>query len=50
MRAAKSIQLSSDGDPRLRIFSKRKRVEARVQIRSRIVLWAAVGMTDKDIA
>jgi len=50
MRVAKPIQLSSDEDRRLRILSKRKRVEARVQIRSRIVLLAAAGMTDKDIA
>ncbi len=50
MRVAKPIQLSSDDDRRLRILSKRKRVEARVQIRSRIVLLAAAGMTDKDIA
>lgn len=47
---AKPIQLSSDEDRRLRILSKRKRVEARVQIRSRIVLLAAAGMADKDIA
>ena len=50
MRVAKPIQLSSDDDRRLRVLSKRKRVEARVQIRSRIVLLAAAGMTDKDIA
>ncbi|MDP3609321.1 MAG: IS630 family transposase [Methylophilus sp.] len=50
MRVAKPIQLSSDDDRRLRTLSKRKRVEARVQIRSRIVLLAAAGMTDKDIA
>ena len=50
MRVANPIQLSSDDDRRLRVLSKRKHVEARVQIRSRIVLLAAVGMTDKDIA
>ncbi|CAH1081571.1 hypothetical protein NTG1052_40032 [Candidatus Nitrotoga sp. 1052] len=50
MRVAKPIQLSSDDNRRLRVLSKRKRVEARVQIRSRIVLLAAAGMTDKDIA
>ena len=49
MRAANLIQLSSDDDSRLRILSKRKRVEARVQVRSHIVLLAAAGMTDKDI-
>ena len=50
MRAAKSIQLSSDGDPHLRIFSKRKHVEARVQIRNRIVLLTAAETKDKNIA
>jgi len=50
MRVANPIQLSSDDDRRLRILSKRKHVEARVQIRSRIVLLAAAGMTDKDVA
>jgi len=39
-----------DEDRRLRILSKRKRVEARVQLRARIVLLAADGMSDKDIA
>ncbi|CAH1074672.1 helix-turn-helix domain-containing protein [Candidatus Nitrotoga sp. 1052] len=50
MRVVKPIQLSPDDDRRLRVLSKRKRVEARVQIRTRIVLLAAAGMTDKDIA
>ena len=50
MRVAKPVQLSADDDRRLRILSKRKRVEARVQMRARIVLMADEGMTDKDIA
>ena len=50
MRVAKSVQLSPDDDRRLRILSKRKRIEARVQLRSHIVLLAAAGMQDKDIA
>ena len=50
MRVAKPVQLSADDDRRLRILSKRKRVEARVQMRARIVLLAADGMSDKDIA
>ena len=50
MRVAKPIQLSADEDRRLRILSKRKRAEARVQLRARIVLLAADGMSDKDIA
>ena len=49
MRVAKPVQLSADDDRRLRILSKRKRVEARVQMRARIVLMADEGMTDKDI-
>ena len=50
MRVAKPVQLSADDDRHLRILSKRKRVEARVQMRTRIVLLAAAGMSDKDIA
>jgi transposase len=50
MRVAKPVKLSADDDRRLRILSKRKRVEARVQMRARIVLLAADGMLDKDIA
>ncbi len=34
MRVAKSVELSSDEDRRLRILSKRKRVEARAQLRT----------------
>ena len=50
MRVAKPILLSADDDRRLRDLSNRKRVEARVQLRARIVLLAAVGAADKDIA
>ena len=50
MRVAKPIQLSSEDDRRLRIVAKRKRVEARIQMRARMVLMAAAGMSDKDIA
>ena len=50
MRVAKPVQLSADDDRRLRILSKRKRVEARVQMRARIMLLAAEDMSDKDIA
>ncbi|MFZ1547260.1 MAG: helix-turn-helix domain-containing protein [Candidatus Nitrotoga sp.] len=49
MRIAIPVQLYADNDRRLRILCKCKRVEARVQMRSRIVLLAANGMTDKDI-
>ena len=50
MRVAKPILLSADDDRRLRDLSNRKRVEARVQLRARIVLLAALGAADKDIA
>ncbi|MCX7178481.1 MAG: IS630 family transposase [Proteobacteria bacterium] len=50
MRVAKPVELSADDDRRLRILSKRKRVEARVQMRARVVLLAAAGMSDKGIA
>ena len=50
MRVAKSVVLNADDDRRLRILSKRKRVEARIQLRARIVLLAAHAMSDKDIA
>ena len=50
MRVTKSVELSSDDDRRLRILSKRKRVEARAQLRARIVLLAADGTSDMDIA
>jgi transposase len=50
MRVAKPVELNADDDRRLRILSKRKRVEARLQLRARIVLLAADGDSDKDIA
>ena len=50
MRVAKPVLLNSEDDRRLRILSKRKRVEVRIQLRARIVLFAADGMSDKDIA
>lgn len=50
MRVAKPVQLNADDDRRLRSLAKRKRVEARVQIRARILLLAAEGLPDKGIA
>ena len=50
MRVAKPVELDADDDRRLRILSKRKRIEARVQMRARLVLLAGPGMSDKDIA
>ena len=49
-RVAKPVLLNAEDDRRLRILSKRKRIEAQVQLRARIVLLAAAGMSDKDIA
>ena len=50
MRVAKPVQLSAEDERRLRSLAKAKRVEARVHSRARIVLLAASGMSDKDIA
>jgi transposase len=50
MRVAKPVRLSADEDRRLRVLCNRKRIEARVQMRARIVLLAAEGVSDKDIA
>lgn len=50
MRVAKQVKLSAEDDRNLRILSKRKRIEARIQMRARIVLMAAHGMSDTDIA
>jgi transposase len=50
MRVAKPIELNADDDRRLRILSKRRRIEARLQLRARIVLLAAGGTSDKGIA
>ena len=50
MRVAKPVKLSAGDDRNLRILSKRKRIEANVQMRARMVLMAADGMSDKDIA
>src|SRR5712671_4361471 len=50
MRVAKPIELSVEDDRRLRILSKRKRGEARVQLRARIVLQAAEGASHLEIA
>jgi transposase len=50
MRVARPVELSAEQNRNLRIHSKRKRIEARVQLRARIVLMAAAGVSDKDIA
>ena len=50
MRVAKPVVPNVDDDRQLRILSRGKRIEARIQLRARIVLFAAHGMSDKDIA
>ena len=50
MRVAQPVELSSDDDRLLQVLSNRKRIEACIQRRARIVLLAAAGMSDKDTA
>ena len=50
MRVAKTIELDGQTDRELRALSQRKRIEVRLQQRARIVLLAAGGMQNKDIA
>src|SRR5262245_6409256 len=50
MRVAKTIELDEDTERELRVLAKGRRVEARLHQRARIVLLAAQGMQNKDIA
>ena len=50
MRVAKTIELDAQTERELRVLSQRKRIEVRLQQRARIVLLAAKGMQNKDIA
>ena len=50
MRVAEKIDLDASAQRQLRILSKRRRVEARVQQRARLILLAAQGWRNKDIA
>jgi transposase len=50
MRVADKIELDAHADRELRILSKRRRVEARVQQRASAILLAAKGWQNKDIA
>ena len=50
MRVADKIELGAEVERELRILSKRRRVEARVQQRASIVLLAAKGWQNKEIA
>ncbi len=50
MRVADSIELDAQVERELRILSKRRRVGARVQQRASVILLAAEGWQNKDIA
>lgn len=50
MRVAKTIELDAQTERELRVLSQRKRIEVRLQQRARIVLLAAKGIQNKDIA
>jgi transposase len=50
MRVAEKIELDGQAERELRILFKRRRVEARVQQRARVILLAARGWQNKDIA
>lgn len=50
MRGAKPVELIDEASQRLRVLSNSKRIEARIQLRARIVLLAAASKSDKDIA
>jgi hypothetical protein len=50
MRVAETIELDEDTERELRVLAKGRRVEARLQQRARIILLAADGVQNKDIA
>ena len=50
MRVAERIELNASTDRELRILAKRRRVQARVQQRARVILLAAEGWRNKHIA
>jgi transposase len=50
MRVAERIELDAQVERELRVMSKRRRVEARVQQRASVILLAARGWQNKDIA
>ena len=50
MRVAKAIELDEHTERELRVLAKGRRVEARLQQRALVVLLAAQGMQNKDIA
>src|SRR2546428_11489165 len=50
MRVAEKIELDADTERELRVLSKRRRIEARLQQRARAILLAAQGWQNKEIA
>ena len=50
MRVAEAIELDAKTERALRTLSKGRRVEARVQQRASVILLAAQGWQNKDIA
>ena len=50
MRVAETIELDEHTERELRMLAKRRTVEARLQQRARVVLLAAEGRLNKDIA
>ena len=50
MRVAEAIELDAQTERELRTLSNGRRVEARVQQRARVILLAAQGCQNKDIA
>lgn len=50
MRVAEKIELDVQAERELRVLSKRRRVEARVQQRAQVILLAAKGWQNKEIA
>lgn len=50
MRVAEAIEMDAQTERELRALSKGRRVEARVQQRARVILLAAQGWQNKDIA
>lgn len=50
MRVAKTIELDDHTERELRLLAKRRTVQARLQQRAMVVLLAAGGRQNKDIA
>ena len=50
MRVAEKIELDAATERELRVLSKRRRIEARLQQRARVILLAAQGWHNKEIA